>query len=114
MMIYFPWSRIVALLLAALLTSTAWAGEGIWIDVRTPAEYRAGHVAGAINIPLDEIGERIDEVNREKDSPVYLYCRTGNRSAQAKAILENMGYTRVDNFGGLDEAQQKAAAMAAQ
>lgn len=69
------------------------------VDVRTPAEYRAGHIPGAINIPHTKIAKK--PPTRSKDSLVVLYCRSGNRSGRARANLRSMGYVKVVNFGGI-------------
>ena len=74
----------------------------IWIDVRTPAEYAQGHLPGAINIPLNEIGT----VAANKNTPLMLYCRSGNRSGQAHKILHNMGYTQVENKGAYQDLRR--------
>ncbi|MBN1531070.1 MAG: rhodanese-like domain-containing protein [Spirochaetes bacterium] len=68
------------------------------VDVRTPGEFDAGHYPGAINIPLGEIEAEIQRFGRA-DRPVVLYCRSGNRSGRAKAILEERGFTDVTNGG---------------
>ncbi|MCL6523211.1 MAG: rhodanese-like domain-containing protein [Thermoflavifilum sp.] len=60
------------------------------IDVRTPQEFSAGHVDGSINIPLQEITQRIDEIKR-LPQPIVLCCASGNRSARAQMILQNFG-----------------------
>ena len=73
------------------------------IDVRTPAEYATGHIAGSINIPVEEIGSRLNEVS--KDEPVVVYCRSGNRSNQAAQILDGAGYTGVYDLGGIQSWQ---------
>ncbi len=70
------------------------------VDVRTPGEYEAGHYPGAVNIPLDEIDARIIEFG-DVNRPIVVYCRSGNRSARAKAILEAHGFRDVTNGGGL-------------
>lgn len=74
------------------------------IDVRTPEEFATGHIAGAVNIPVEELGGRLDEVN--KDQPVVVYCRSGNRSAQAASILESAGHTGIYDLGGIRAWQQ--------
>ncbi|GGS25700.1 rhodanese-like domain-containing protein [Deinococcus knuensis] len=68
------------------------------LDVRTDAEYAGGHVPGATLLPLADLGSRINEVPR--DRPVYVICRSGNRSAQASAQLVKAGYTQVYNVDG--------------
>lgn len=60
------------------------------IDVRTPAEFMGGHVAGSINIPLGEIVARLDEVKQIKQ-PIILCCASGNRSGQAAMYLQQNG-----------------------
>lgn len=70
------------------------------IDVRSPEEFGAGHIDGARNIPVGEIGQRTAEVG-DKDKPVVVYCRSGMRSSQAKSTLESAGFTQVHNLGGM-------------
>ena len=72
--------------------------EAILIDVRTPAEYRDGHIPGVANIPLDELEKRVSEV--PKDKKVVLICRTGNRSAQGTKLLRSKGFDNVFNSTG--------------
>ena len=96
-----------------MLAGAAWADEGYWIDVRTAGEFGAGHVAGAANIPYEEITERIGEVTTDKDAPIYLYCRSGRRSGIALDALQEAGYRNAVNIGGLDEARRKAAEQSA-
>jgi phage shock protein E len=68
------------------------------IDVRTPSEFSAGHIPGAINIPLQQLDSRLTEL-QPKETPVVLYCRSGNRSGSATRMLENAGFTAVHNLG---------------
>ncbi|WP_234554965.1 rhodanese-like domain-containing protein [Thermus caliditerrae] len=68
------------------------------VDVRTPQEFAAGHVPGAINLPVEAITSWADQV--PKDKPVYLYCRSGNRSRQAAEYLKKKGYTNLYNVEG--------------
>jgi rhodanese-related sulfurtransferase len=72
--------------------------EYLLVDVRTPEEFASGHIAGAINIPVEELGSRLAEIGSDK--PVVLYCRSGNRSTTAASILESAGYEGVYNLGG--------------
>lgn len=60
------------------------------VDVRTPGEFMGGHVAGSINIPLQEIQARLDEL-KALPQPIVLCCASGNRSGQATAFLKNQG-----------------------
>lgn len=99
---------------ALLLAGASWAGDGIWVDVRTAEEFGAGHVAGAVNIPYEEIAERIGEVTTDKDATIYLYCRSGRRSGIALEALHEAGYNNAVNIGGKEEARRKAAELSAQ
>ena len=68
------------------------------IDVRTPMEFMGGHVAGSINIPLNEIMSRVDEP-KEMAKPLVLCCASGNRSGQAAMALSQLGMKEVYNAG---------------
>ncbi len=63
------------------------------LDVRTASEYEDGHIEGAVNIPVQELSVRLDELSREDE--LLVYCRTGNRSAQAVDILQDVGFTKI-------------------
>ena len=67
------------------------------IDVRSPQEYREGHVDGAICIPDYQIKRNIQKCVKNKNEIIILYCSTGHRSQSAQEILENMGYVNVYN-----------------
>jgi rhodanese-related sulfurtransferase len=69
------------------------------MDVRTPAEYEAGHIPTAVNIPVDEIGTR--PPTDTLDALLIVYCRSGARSASAQKVLEDLGYTNVVDFGSV-------------
>jgi phage shock protein E len=107
-------SKMLALLLVLGFSSAIWAGEAIWIDVRSVEEYNTEHVTAAAHIPYTEIGGRIGEVTGDKDALIYVYCRSGRRSGIAQSTLEEAGYNNVVNLGGLQDAQNKAAEMAVQ
>lgn len=72
------------------------------VDVRTPEEFAAGHVEGAINVPHLDVESRLAEFGEDKDREIVLYCRSGNRSGLAQASLEKLGYSRVFNAGGYE------------
>lgn len=68
------------------------------LDVRTPEEYVAGHVPGAVNIPHDQVAARLAEVPKDKD--VVLYCRSGRRAAMAAEVLAGNGYAHLQHLEG--------------
>ncbi|EET0370536.1 thiosulfate sulfurtransferase PspE [Escherichia coli] len=98
------------LALALVFSLPVFAAEH-WIDVRVPEQYQQEHVQGAINIPLKEVKERIatavpDKIATavpDKNDTVKVYCNAGRQSGQAKEILSEMGYTHVENAGGLKD-----------
>jgi len=67
------------------------------VDVRTPAEFSAGSVKGAVNIPLDKVQSQLTKFEGKKN--IVVFCRSGNRSSQAKSILEQNGFQDVINGG---------------
>jgi rhodanese-related sulfurtransferase len=69
------------------------------LDVRADHEWEAGRIAGAAHVPLPQLPERLDEV--DKDRPVVVYCRGGNRSTMASAALDDAGYEAVKLSEGI-------------
>ena len=82
------------------------ASNDIWIDVRSPQEFKQGHLDEAINIPFMQIMQQITEVTKDKQSNIRLYCTVGTRAQIAKQILDSMGYENVVNEGGLKDIKQ--------
>lgn len=74
------------------------------IDVRSPMEFQQEHIQGAMNIPLEEVAGRIREI-QALVGPVVLYCRSGNRSGMAVALLKQAGLKEVYNGGGIYDLQ---------
>ena len=72
----------------------------VLLDVRTPGEYRGGHIPGSKNVPLHSI-ENISSVASDKNTELYVYCQSGARSRQAAGMLQRMGYNNVNNIGGI-------------
>ena len=70
------------------------------LDVRTPQEYREGHIPGSKNVPLQSLSSG-DPMKAGKDTPLFVYCHSGARSRQAAALLAQMGYTHAKNIGGI-------------
>lgn len=76
----------------------------VYVDVRSRDEFAAGSAPGAVNIPVDEIVNRSDEL-REANR-IILFCRSGTRATQAKAMLERVGFTNIENGGGVENVRQ--------
>ena len=72
----------------------------VLLDVRTPQEYGAGHIPGSKNVPLQAI-DKVTSVAENKNTVLYVYCQSGARSRQATSMLQGMGYTNVNNIGGI-------------
>jgi rhodanese-related sulfurtransferase len=83
--------------------------EACVLDVREPDEYKSGHLLNAKSIPLGKLRERIGEMERYRDKPIVVVCRSGNRSATACALLGRDGFAQVYNLAGGVTAWQKAS-----
>ena len=68
------------------------------VDVRSPAEYASGHIPGAINIPFDQVAQRLDEVDASQD--IAVYCMVGPRARKGETALLAAGYKKVFHVGG--------------
>ncbi len=79
-------------------------GTAYIYDVRTPAEFNQQHVDGAINFNVEDM-QAGSLPSVPKNSQLYVYCRSGNRSNQAKEILKENGFTNVTDLGGLSDLQ---------
>jgi len=79
-----------------------WIENGaIIIDVRTPGEYASGHIDNADNLPLQSLTSHLS--NLDKSASYVVYCRSGNRSGQALAMMKSAGFQNVHNGGGISE-----------
>lgn len=96
---------ITAVLLA--LSCAAVSAKTVLIDVRTPEEFAAGHLEGALNIDHSVIDKRIGMTGVGKEDEVILYCRSGRRSAIALNSLKGMGYKKLLDYGGIEDARKK-------
>jgi phage shock protein E len=79
-------------------------GQNTLLDVRTNQEFNDGHFPGAINVPLQEIKQRLDEID-EMQKPIVVYCLSGGRSMAAVGLLKQSGVDEVYNGGGLADMQ---------
>ena len=83
----------------------------ILVDVRTEyAEWNDGYIETAIHIPLDKILQKIEFATENKEQTIYLYCRSGKRSAKAEKALQSIGYINAKNIGlGIKQASSKSS-----
>lgn len=89
--------------LAAIEADNKKKEDYLVIDVRSADEYDAGHIKHAINIPLEQLESRLDEINAYKDKNVVLYCNTGNRSGKALDLLKQKGFNKLSNADGVKQ-----------
>lgn len=82
--------------------------EACILDVREPEEFKSGHLLDAKSIPLVKLRDRIGELERYRDKPIVVACRSGQRSATACALLGKEGFAQVYNLSGGVTAWQKA------
>ena len=81
--------------------------SGIVVDVREAEEFKSGHIPRALNLPLSGLATRLNELQKFKDKPVILCCRSGQRSARAAVMLRKNGFNQVHNLSGGLLAWQK-------
>lgn len=74
--------------------------KAVLLDVRSEEEYSDGHIPGSKNVPVEKI-EKVVDVITDKNTPVYVYCLRGSRSATAVSAMEKMGYTNAKSIGGI-------------
>lgn len=83
------------------------AAGAVVLDVRTPEEYAEAHLPAATNVPVDGFADHLADVEKlaggDKSKPIVVYCAAGARAAKAKRVLDDAGYTKVVNGGGLDD-----------
>ncbi|UFH36876.1 rhodanese-like domain-containing protein [Flavobacterium acetivorans] len=77
----------------------------IILDVRSPGEYKQGHIKGSTNAPLNELSKHLSKI--KKDTVIITCCASGMRSASAKSILKSNGFEQVYNGGGWSSLQNK-------
>ena len=94
-------SALIAAL--ALCLSPALAAD-VYIDVRSPQEYQEYHIDGTVNIVHTDIVAGVQKQNISKDDNIYVFCRSGKRAGAAKAALNEAGYPKVENLGGVLDA----------
>ena len=88
-------------------SKTSMEANAVLLDVRTPEEHKNGYLEGAVLLPLAELESKISSKVSGKNTPIYIYCRSGRRAGTAVEKLKAMGYTDLHNLGGVKDAQEK-------
>jgi rhodanese-related sulfurtransferase len=70
------------------------------LDVRTPGEHASGHIEGSLNVPVQELADRLAELG-DKKRPIVVYCASGIRSASAASLLKRAGFAEVHDLGAM-------------
>lgn len=84
------------------------ADDNMVLDVREDSEFKHGHIANAVHIPLSKLKQRMNELDKYRGHTVVTYCRTGHRSNSAAALLRKQGFEKVHNLAGGITAWQNA------
>lgn len=80
-------------------TFDSWQAEAAtFIDVRTPEEYEAGHIPGAINVPLETVPENVDKLPQDEDTFLIVYCKSGWRANIGMVTLRLLGYSNTKGY----------------
>lgn len=97
-----------ALLLAGCaVNEKLYLGPGsVLLDVRSEKEYKEGHIKGAILIPHTEIEKKISRIVPDKNTPIFIYCRSGRRAGTALEKLKKLSYKNLRNLGGKEDAEK--------
>jgi phage shock protein E len=76
--------------------------EGAFLlDVRSPGEFAEGHLAGAVNVPVQELEATLASLPTDRNRQIVVYCRSGMRSSRARNVLLKAGFSKVDDLGGM-------------
>jgi rhodanese-related sulfurtransferase len=74
--------------------------NAVVLDTRSMAEFKTGHIVDAINIPMNNLGKQLKTMEKHKDQPIIVCCRSGSRSAMACKTLKKAGFEKVHNLKG--------------
>lgn len=97
---------VISLIFLNLAACNLFAPQPVWIDVRSDEEYQQDHIVGTEHIVHTEIVAGIADLNLDKTAPIKLFCRSGVRAGLALAELEELGYSNVENVGGIADARE--------
>lgn len=92
---------------SALAERIAGGSAPLILDVRTPEEFAAGHLPGALNLPYDELAQRLSEIPAARTDEIVVHCQSGRRAGMAEAILVEAGYSKLRDLEGHFQAWQQ-------
>lgn len=106
--------KVLVMLLGTLLMTGCvtveeklYLGPGsVLLDVRSEKEYKEGHIKGAILLPHAEIEKKITKLVPDKNTPIFIYCRSGRRAGTALEKLKKLSYKNLRNLGGKKDAEK--------
>lgn len=96
-----------SLLLIMMLSSAITHAEATWIDVRSELEHRIDRIEGDVRISHSEIVQQASKLFPDKDTEIKLYCLSGGRAGKAMSALQEAGYSKVSNAGGIRDARKQ-------
>lgn len=97
--------RVFLLLVLGVGASIVQAEE-VWIDVRSALEHKIDHIEGDLRVSHTDIVDEVLVRYPDKDTEIKLYCRSGGRAGKALSALNDAGYSKVENVGGIDDARK--------
>jgi len=105
--IYFIYKRVKQMNVLKTIKESLNSGQKvIFLDVRTKQEFDAHKIKDSINIPVDELENKVTKLIPDKTSNLVIYCLSGARSSSACGILKNMGYKNIHDIGAISTAEK--------
>ena len=103
----FRYKLLSLFLISIILSHHVFSKDVLILDVRTDQEWSNGYVEGATHQPVSKIDDNFQKLFPNKDQKIILYCARGGRAGQAKEILSKLGYTNLENGGGILDVSKK-------
>jgi rhodanese-related sulfurtransferase len=98
--VFLLYQRFMAVRISGSDARALIADGAILVDVRSAGEFSGGHIEGAINIPIQDLAGRAEDL-ADKSAQIVLYCQSGARSAMAKRLLQSKGFSQVHDMGSM-------------
>ena len=103
----FKYKLLSLFLLSSIFGHNVFSKDVLILDVRTDQEWSNGYVEGATHQPVSKIDENFQQLFPNKDQKIILYCARGGRAGQAKDLLSKLGYTNLENGGGILDVSKR-------